>query len=142
MSLIPESHQDLVRRPLIAHVATLRPDGTPQVNPMCFKWDGDRFWLTSTTDRYKYRNISGNPAIALSVNDPELSHRYIEIRGVVEAVKPDPTASVYLEIAKHYEFPIDGLPPWAERCVAYVVRPTGSSYDRIELPKTLDTGAV
>ena len=31
--VIPESLADLVERPLYAHLATVRPDGTPQANP-------------------------------------------------------------------------------------------------------------
>jgi hypothetical protein len=34
MSVIPDSHRDLLERPLFAHLATIRPDGKPQVNPM------------------------------------------------------------------------------------------------------------
>jgi predicted pyridoxine 5'-phosphate oxidase superfamily flavin-nucleotide-binding protein len=41
MSVIPDSHRDLLERPLYAHLATVRPDGKPQVNPMWFGWDGE-----------------------------------------------------------------------------------------------------
>jgi len=34
MSVIPDSHRDLLERPLYAHLATVRPDGKPQVNPV------------------------------------------------------------------------------------------------------------
>jgi len=33
MTLIPASHQDLLTRPLFAHLATIRPDGTPPGQP-------------------------------------------------------------------------------------------------------------
>ncbi|MFJ4920163.1 pyridoxamine 5'-phosphate oxidase family protein [Streptomyces sp. NPDC088725] len=37
MSLIPDSHKDLLERPLFGHLATIRAaDGGPQVNPMWF----------------------------------------------------------------------------------------------------------
>jgi hypothetical protein len=39
--VIPGSLADLVERPLIAHLATVRPDGTPQVNPTWFRFDGE-----------------------------------------------------------------------------------------------------
>ncbi|MFC6565714.1 pyridoxamine 5'-phosphate oxidase family protein [Actinoplanes utahensis] len=39
--IIPEEHRDLLERPLIADLATVREDGTPQVNPMWFAWDGE-----------------------------------------------------------------------------------------------------
>ena len=42
---VPTSHRDLLERPLIAHVATVRTDGGPQTNPMWFGWDGERIRL-------------------------------------------------------------------------------------------------
>ena len=38
----PTSHQDLLERPLFAHLATVRPDGAPQSGLMWFAWDGER----------------------------------------------------------------------------------------------------
>jgi hypothetical protein len=35
----PESHLDLLERPLFAHLATVANDGSPRVNPMWFAWD-------------------------------------------------------------------------------------------------------
>jgi hypothetical protein len=57
MTLIPASHQDLLTRPLFAHLATIRPDGTPQANPMWFAWDGSHLRFTNTTARRKYRVV-------------------------------------------------------------------------------------
>ena len=49
--VIPESLADLLERPLYAHMATVRPDGTPQVNPTWYRFDGEYVWLTATTYR-------------------------------------------------------------------------------------------
>ena len=49
--VIPASLRDLVERPLYAHLATVRPDGTPQVNATWFRFDGTHLWLTATTAR-------------------------------------------------------------------------------------------
>jgi nitroimidazol reductase NimA-like FMN-containing flavoprotein (pyridoxamine 5'-phosphate oxidase superfamily) len=48
MNVVPESHVDLLERPLFAHLATSREDGWPQVNPMWFAWDGTYLKLTGT----------------------------------------------------------------------------------------------
>jgi nitroimidazol reductase NimA-like FMN-containing flavoprotein (pyridoxamine 5'-phosphate oxidase superfamily) len=61
---------DLLERPLYAHLATVRPDGTPQVNPTWFRFDGEYLWLTTTTRRQKTRNWQVQPAVALSITDP------------------------------------------------------------------------
>ena len=88
--VIPQSLADLVERPLYADLATVRPDGTPQVNPTWFRFDGEYLWLTTTASRQKNRNWQIQPAVALSIIDPDRPSRYLEIRGRVERIIPDP----------------------------------------------------
>ena len=38
MVAIPEGYESLLERPLFGHLATVRPDGSPQVNAMWFDW--------------------------------------------------------------------------------------------------------
>ncbi|WP_261556197.1 MULTISPECIES: PPOX class F420-dependent oxidoreductase [Frankia] len=128
MTVIPESHRDLLERPLFGHLATVRPDGTPQVNPMWVLWDGTFLWFTNTTTRQKYRNVTGTPQVAVSVNDPEAPYRYLEIRGVVERIDPDPNAELFMRLADRYSMKLDGPPSDAPHRVAYAVRPTAVSF--------------
>ncbi|MFI6445446.1 PPOX class F420-dependent oxidoreductase [Kitasatospora sp. NPDC050543] len=128
MSIIPEGYRDLLERPLFAHLATIRPDGLPQVNPMWFHWDGEFVRFTNTTTRYKYRNVTANPRVAFSVNDPDQPYRYLEVRGTVEWIDPDPTAAFFLALADRYGMRMDGPPADAEHRVIYVVRPTATSH--------------
>ncbi|MFJ6215309.1 PPOX class F420-dependent oxidoreductase [Streptomyces sp. NPDC092296] len=127
MSVIPDSHQDLLQRPLFAHLATIRPNGTPQVNPMWFSWDGEYLYFTNTRTRYKYRNVTANPEVACSVNDPEQPYRYLEIRGVVERIDGDPSGAFFLTLADRYGMHLDGPPHDAEHRVVYVVKPVTTS---------------
>ncbi|MFT4200271.1 PPOX class F420-dependent oxidoreductase [Gordonia sp. (in: high G+C Gram-positive bacteria)] len=128
MSVIPDSHRDLLDRPLYAHLATIRPDGSPQVNPMWFSFDGEYVYFTNTTVRQKYRNVTAEPRVAFSVNDPEQPYRYLEVRGVVERIDPDPAAAFFTELAERYGLPLDGPPGDAEHRVVYVVAPTSTSH--------------
>ena len=66
MVAIPEEYESLLERPVFGHLATVRPDGRPQVNPMWFDWDGELLRFTHTTKRQKYRNIAANPDVAMS----------------------------------------------------------------------------
>ena len=61
MVAVPEGYESLLERPLYGHLATVRPDGSPQVNAMWFAWDGERLRFTHTVKRQKYRNIAANP---------------------------------------------------------------------------------
>ena len=90
MSVIPESHADLVERPVFCHLATIRPDGTPHVNPMWFLWDGEFLSFTTTTNRSKYKELSARPDAAVSINDPDAPYRYLELRGTVRPHRAGP----------------------------------------------------
>ena len=94
MSELPPGYEDLLTRPLFGHLATVRPDGNPAVTPMWFSWDGELLRFTHTTRRAKLRNIEHNPHVALSVLDPERPYRYLQARGTVERVEPDPDRRV------------------------------------------------
>jgi PPOX class probable F420-dependent enzyme len=120
--VIPEALADLVERPLYAHLATVRPDGTPQVNPTWFRFDGQYLWLTTTTRRQKNRNWQLQPAVALSITDPDRPSRYLEIRGRVERIVPDPGGAEFVRLAERYGEP--GPPP-ADKAyrVAVAIRP-------------------
>jgi PPOX class probable F420-dependent enzyme len=125
---IPDGLRDLLERPLIADLATVREDGTPQVNPMWFAWDGEFIRFTHTNYRRKFRNIKANPAVAISIIDSDNPYRYLEVRGVVERVDPDPTGAFFVELAKRYDAPGGtDAPPDARDRVVLVVRPTATS---------------
>ncbi|MDT0464333.1 PPOX class F420-dependent oxidoreductase [Streptomyces gibsoniae] len=128
MSLVPDSHRDLLERPLFGHLATIRRTGGPQVNPMWFSWDGEYIRFTNTTIRYKYKNITANPPVAVSVNDPEQPYRYLEIRGEVVRIDDDSSAEFFARLAERYGMKLDGPPPDAEHRIVYVVKPTSVSY--------------
>jgi PPOX class probable F420-dependent enzyme len=126
--MIPAEYADLLTRPLFGHLATVRPDGTPQANPMWFSWDGTHLRFTNTTTRQKHRNVTAEPRIAMSVNDPDQPYRYLEVRGRVERIEPDPGAAFFAELAKRYGLELDGPPGDAADRVVFVVRPEAVSY--------------
>ncbi|GHH24814.1 PPOX class F420-dependent oxidoreductase [Streptomyces rubradiris] len=129
MSILPGDRLDLLERPLFVHLATLRPDGTPQSNPMWARWDGELLWFTSTTGRRKYRNIAADPRVAVSVNDPDQPYRYLEVRGVVERVDPDPECRLFTALAERYGRELNGaLPGDAPDRIAIGVRPLHASW--------------
>ena len=99
---LPESHRDLLERPLFAHLATIRPDGGPQSSAMWFAWDGARVRFTHTTTRQKYRNLLSEGRVSFHVQDPEHPYRTLEVRGRVESMDPDPDATFYRRLQARY----------------------------------------
>jgi hypothetical protein len=102
--LIPESHADLVSWDTrsFAHVATIGPDGHPHTSPVWFEWDGTHIKFSLTTSRQKYRNLRRDRRVALSIMDPADEYRYIEIRGELDEVEPDPDIDFISHMAKKY----------------------------------------
>jgi PPOX class probable F420-dependent enzyme len=52
-----------------AILATIKKDGSPQLTPMIYRWDGEQFWISTTKDRAKYSNIMRDPRISLCIDD-------------------------------------------------------------------------
>ncbi len=52
-----------------AALAVIKGDGSPQVNPMGYRWDGEKFWISTTKDRAKYKNLMRDPRMSLSIED-------------------------------------------------------------------------
>jgi PPOX class probable F420-dependent enzyme len=123
MAQFPAGFEDLWSRPLIGHLATVRPDGAPAVTPMWFLWDGDWLCFTHTTSRAKLRNIEHQPWIALSVNDPDKPHRYIQARCLVEHVDPDPGGMFYGTLQRRYSWPPTSSAPDSAGRVVIRARP-------------------
>jgi PPOX class probable F420-dependent enzyme len=124
---IPPGYENLLVEPNFGHFATVRPDGNPSVTPMWFSWDGELLRFTHSTRRAKLRNIENNPYVAVSVLDPAQPYRYLQARGVVESVTPDPTGAFYVELGRRYGQTNPAPPPDAVDRVIIAVRPIAYS---------------
>ena len=123
-SVVPEKYLDLLESTALADVATIGPNGEPQVNPVWFGWDGKRLKFSQTTARQKKKNLDREPRVALSIVDPQNPYRYLEIRGKVVAVEDDPDNAFINAMAKKY-MGVDEY-PWhqpTDRRVVIVIEP-------------------
>jgi PPOX class probable F420-dependent enzyme len=118
---IPDDLRDLVDRPLFAALGTVRPDNTVQVNPMWFDFDGEHLRFTHTTYRAKYRNLQANPSMSLLVIDPDDPQRYVELRGALDKIEPDPEGDFYVHLGRRYGDADQAPPPdAADRVVLFM----------------------
>jgi PPOX class probable F420-dependent enzyme len=101
-TVIPDDLRDLLDDPNYGALGTVRPDGTAQVNPMWFEFDGERLLFTHTTKRQKFRNLEENPSMSFMVFDPANPYRYLEVRGRLVEVTPDPEAEFYARLGRRY----------------------------------------
>ncbi|MCU1410277.1 MAG: class F420-dependent enzyme [Rhodoglobus sp.] len=101
-TVIPEHLVPLLQNPNYAYLGTIRPDDTVQVNPMWFLYDGESIRFTHTTKRAKYRNLMHNPSMSLAIIDPVNPFHYLEVRGRLVEVIPDPEGEFYVVLGKRY----------------------------------------
>ena len=99
---IPAAYTRYLEEPLFGNLGTIRPDDTVQVNPMWFEFDGEFIRFTHTTKRAKYRNLQHNPSMSLSISDPDNPYDFIELRGRLAEVIPDPTGAFYVRLGQRY----------------------------------------
>jgi PPOX class probable F420-dependent enzyme len=99
---IPAELLPLIEGPNYGLLGTIRPDDTVQVNPMWFEFDGEVLRFTHTTYRQKYKNLQHNPAMSLVVLDPQNPLVYLELRGRLIDVVPDPEGAFYVRMGKRY----------------------------------------
>lgn len=99
---IPPKYQDLLERPAVAQLATIMPDGQPQVTPVWFDYDGDYIRVNTARGRQKDQNLSERPQATINVVDPDNPYRYIEIRGVVVKAQEDGAVDHINLLSKKY----------------------------------------
>jgi PPOX class probable F420-dependent enzyme len=103
MTEIPEKYLDLLQgKPTFAHLATIMPDGTPQVTPVWFDYTNGKIRINSAKGRVKSRNMTEGAPIALSILDPDNAYRYIQIRGRVGHVTEEGADAHIDSLAKKY----------------------------------------
>ena len=90
MPEIPASHRDLVETSQAVALATLGPDGFPQVTAAWFLAEPDgTVKLSLNTARQKTKNLLRRPEATLFFVDPANPYRTLEVRARAE-VAPDP----------------------------------------------------
>lgn len=84
------SLSDFLAEPRTIIVAGVKRDGRPHLSPNWFFWDGERFFVSTTRDRVKYKIFSRDPRVELILDD-STGHRYARVSGTVEILQDVPT---------------------------------------------------
>ncbi len=127
--VIPDKYLDLFDKKAFANLATLNPDGTPQVTPVWVDYDGSHLLVNSARGRRKDKNMENNRAVALSIQDPDNPYRYLEVRGRVDEITEQNADQHIDKMAKKY-MGVDKYPlsqPGEVR-VIYKIKPEHTSH--------------
>lgn len=67
-----------------AHVAVIRPDGSPHVTVTWIDAVGDHVLVNTAVGRVKDRYVRRDPRVSVTVHDEQDPYRWLRIDGVVE----------------------------------------------------------
>ena len=102
MTAIPSGYKDLLEKKAFASLATVNSDGTPQVTPVWFDWDGSHIRINTAKGRIKDKNLRSRPTVALAIMDPDNPYRYVQIKGRVASVTETGADAHIDALAKKY----------------------------------------
>ena len=92
----------LQQKKAFAALATVMPDGSPQVTPVWFDFAGGKVRVNTAKGRTKARNLKPQAAVALSIMDPDNAYRYLQIRGRVASASENGADAHIDALAKKY----------------------------------------
>jgi PPOX class probable F420-dependent enzyme len=99
---IPEKYQDLFNKKAFASLATIMPDGQPQVTPVWADFDGKHIIVNSAKGRVKDRNMRRDPRVSLALIDPDNPYRYLQLQGRVVEITENGADQHIDKMAKKY----------------------------------------
>ena len=121
----PEDFQDLLTdvSKALLYLATIMPDGSPQVTPVWFSTDGEYILINTAEGRAKDRNMKARPRVAMTVQDPRDPYRYLGIRGEVVSYTREGADEHINALSLKY----DGKPyniPAGQKRIIFRIKPT------------------
>ncbi len=92
---------------------------------MWYLWDAAEgvIKMTHTNERHNYQYVQREPRVAVLITDPEMGYRYLQVRGVVEKIEPDPEGRFYQQLQMRYRGTTSEVKDAAVR-VIFTIRPT------------------
>ncbi len=127
---VPASHVDLLEGPYFAVLTTIAPNGQPENTVVWCSWDGEHVLVNTADGRRKPNNVRKNPKVALTVIDPQNPFRWIDVRGEVESIVPDPDyaninahAKLYAGVDEYYGGVAPAEAKGKEQRIIFKIRP-------------------
>jgi PPOX class probable F420-dependent enzyme len=104
MAATPTEFHDLFEKPTFGHVTTMFPNGLPHTSPVWIGYDeaDDRLLVNTERHRQKAKNVERNPAVSVSMLDPDNPYRFLSVSGEVETITTNGAREHIDELSQRY----------------------------------------
>ena len=123
--IFPEEYRDLLgdESKAMLYLATLMPDGSPQVTPVWFSTNDEYILVNTNEGRVKDKNMKARPKVAMTIQDPDKTYRYLGVRGEVVSYTTEGADEHIKELSLRYD-----NEPWKYRAgqkrIIFKIKPT------------------
>ena len=123
--IFPEEYRDLLgdESKAMLYLATLMPDGSPQVTPVWFSTDDEHILINTNEGRVKDKNMKARPKVAMTIQDPDRTYRYLGVRGEVVSYTTEGADEHIKELSLRYD-----NEPWeyrkGQKRIIFKIKPT------------------
>jgi len=102
MAQLSEAVRKLLEQPNFGHLATVMPDGSPQVTTVWVDTDGEHILVNTAEGRQKPRNVQRDGRVAIDIYDQSNPYRQATIRGKIVEMTTDGADAHADRLAKKY----------------------------------------
>jgi len=100
--VLSDEQKQFFRKPNFGHLATLEPDGSPQVTPVWIDVDGDYILINTAKGRKKVRNVERDPRVSVEVVEQENPYSMLSVKGKVVGMTTEGADAHIDAMAKKY----------------------------------------
>ena len=100
--MLSDEQKQFFRKPNFGHLATLEPDGSPQVTPVWIDVDGDYILINTAKGRKKVRNVERDPRVSVEVVEQENPYSMLSVKGKVVGMTTEGADAHIDAMAKKY----------------------------------------
>ncbi len=100
--MLSEEQKEFFRKPNFGHLATLEPDGAPQVTPVWIDVDDNHILINTAKGRKKVRNVERDPRVSVEVVEQENPYSMLSVQGKVVGMTTEGADEHIDAMAKKY----------------------------------------
>ncbi len=100
--MLSNEQKEFLRKPNFGHLATLEPDGSPQVTPVWIDVDDEHILINTAKGRKKVRNVERDPRVSVEVVEQENPYSMLSVQGKVVEITTEGADAHIDAMAKKY----------------------------------------